>query len=175
MTTENRENCVVINEQRIPWSFVFRVHKECGGDWDRTIDCFWRARRATGRDAIVRYISACLRRTAAKGKVATYCVQPSTERELGKMEDLRRWWATLYDRKRAPASLREIAAAIAPTPKAGETQPPITAREVAQAQNDTLSLADIMAGMATGTIGEDTRVRTRRIEEPARVESEGAQ
>lgn len=91
-----------IGDQVIPWSFVFQVKKECHGDWDTTIDCFWKARNAKGSYAVQRYIRKGLKPDQF-GK--RYMLLPSKEREAGKMDSIRQWFDKLYDRKKAPQSV----------------------------------------------------------------------
>jgi hypothetical protein len=89
-----------INGTTIPWSFVRKVWKKCGKDWDQTIDCFWKARKATGNAGIQKYIAAGFK--SRDGKVP-YMLQPSKEREVpGGMKNIREWWHGLYFRKTAP-------------------------------------------------------------------------
>lgn len=89
-----------INDQIIPWSFVYQVNKLCNGDWDDTIDCFWKARHAVGTSGIHKYIKAGFK---LRNGIA-YMRLPSKERESGKMDSLRQWFDTLYDRKRVPVA-----------------------------------------------------------------------
>lgn len=91
------KNSIEINGQLIPWSFVWRVHGLCGGEWDSTIDCFWKAKHCTGARGIQRYIMSGL-----KGKEYgdRWMLHPSRERGNGKMESLREWWKGLYERRR---------------------------------------------------------------------------
>lgn len=90
---------LTISDQVIPWSFVFYVKKLCHGDWDTVMDCFWKARYIKGSNGIQRYIRAGLK----PGKFGTrYILLPSKERENGQMDNIREWFNSLYDRKRAP-------------------------------------------------------------------------
>jgi hypothetical protein len=48
------------------------------------------------------------------GGAAPYNLQPSKEREEGRMEDVRKWWNTeVYQPKKKPMSMKEVFAAIA--------------------------------------------------------------
>jgi hypothetical protein len=80
---------IVINGQKIHWSAVQMVRANCGGDWDQTIDSFWKARHATGKSAILRYV---LRGFVKNEKGIRYSLLPSKEREHGQMESIRQWW-----------------------------------------------------------------------------------
>jgi hypothetical protein len=88
-TKEKVMTFVVIEEQQIPWSVIQRVRRLCGGDWDQTIDAFWKARAAQGKDGIIKYVLAGFRRTANGNK---YSLLPSKEANDGKMEMIRTWW-----------------------------------------------------------------------------------
>lgn len=96
---------ITINGQLIPWSFVHRVKRELGNEWDDTIDLFWRARNAKAPIGVVRYVSRALVRNADGRRWAD---DKSAERENGQMESLREWWETLYERKTKPTSVGEI-------------------------------------------------------------------
>lgn len=93
---------VTINGNLLPWSFVRRVWNKCGRDWEQTVDCFWKARNATGPAGIQKYISAGFK---SRGGGVPYMLQPSKEREQpGGMKKLWDWWHGLYISKRpAPA------------------------------------------------------------------------
>jgi len=80
---------VVIEGQQIPWAIVQRVRGLCGGDWDQTIDAFWKARGAKGKDGIIKYVLAGFRRGSNGNK---YSLLPSKEANDGKMELVRTWW-----------------------------------------------------------------------------------
>lgn len=82
---------VTISGQRIPWSFVQLVRKACGGDWDQTMDAFWKARGAKGPGSIVRYV---LKGLKPDGKGNKYSLLPSKEHNDGKMQMIRVWWET---------------------------------------------------------------------------------
>lgn len=99
---------IIINEQKITWASVQMVRRMCGGDWDQTIDAFWKARKATGRNGVMRYV---LRGFVANDKGARYSLVPSKERENGQMENIREWWRDAVGRE---------------APKKGE---PVKARE----------------------------------------------
>jgi len=105
MTRTTNKNSVDINGQLIPWSFVWRVRKLCGGDWDSTIDCFWKARRCTGANGIQRYIMSGLKQKDWRER---WMLMPSKDRENGKMESLRDWWLGLYERRRAGDSENSV-------------------------------------------------------------------
>lgn len=107
---------ILINSQPITWAFIRLVHKRLGNDWDITIDAFWKARRATGYNGIYRYIMAGLRsaETPAPGSVPTnsksaystkpWIYHPSSDREAGRMENIREWWLSLYTPSTAKAT-----------------------------------------------------------------------
>jgi len=94
--TATEKNSITLNGQLIPWSFVWRVHALCGKDWDRTIDCFHKAKHCTGVNGIQRYIMSGLR---GKTYGDRWMLHPSRERENGQMESLRDWWMGLYERR----------------------------------------------------------------------------
>jgi hypothetical protein len=106
-------NTVTINGQRITWAFIQKIKLACGGDWDTTMDCFYKARNATGRpDAIVRYIACGFRRSTAGVR---YMLQPSKEFERGEMgkQVIRAWWRdTVHSPKHKPMSMADIFSAI---------------------------------------------------------------
>jgi hypothetical protein len=80
---------IIINDQTITWASVQMVRRMCGGDWDQTIDAFWKARNATGKNAVMRYVIAGF----AKSETGLrYSLLPSAERERGQMEHIRQWW-----------------------------------------------------------------------------------
>jgi hypothetical protein len=93
---------ITINDQEVSWPFIMRVHIALGKEWDTTIDAFWKARNAVGINAICRYINAGLK-PDKNGK--RFIMTMSKEREFGKMESVRRWWAMLY----TPVKQREAA------------------------------------------------------------------
>jgi len=97
--TATEKNSITINGQLIPWSFVWRVHALCGKDWDRTIDCFHKAKHCTGVNGIQRYIMSGLRQDRRELR---WMLWPSRERENGQMESLRDWWMGLYERRTKP-------------------------------------------------------------------------
>jgi hypothetical protein len=90
------KNSVIISGQLIPWSFVWRVHRLCGRNWDDTIDCFWKAKCCTGENGIQRYIMSGLRKGRGGER---WMLVPSRERWDGKMEGIRQWWEGLYRRR----------------------------------------------------------------------------
>jgi len=89
---------VEINGQKVPWSAVQKVRRMCGGDWDQTIDAFWKARNATGPNAILRYVMHGFVKNDAGIR---YSLLPSKERERGQMENIREWWRDMVA-KEAP-------------------------------------------------------------------------
>jgi hypothetical protein len=91
---------IEINGQQIPWSAIGRIRKLCGGDWDTTIDAFWKARGADGQNGVLRYVQRGFVPDKA-GK--RYSLMPSKERENGEMEKVREWWKGLY----TPSTKRE--------------------------------------------------------------------
>lgn len=93
---KTKEAAIIINNQSIPWSFIQRVRRICGGDWDQTLDIFWKCRNATGTNGIIRYITRGL---LDLGKNNKWLFLPSKERECGRMESIRQWWSSLYERK----------------------------------------------------------------------------
>lgn len=101
---------IKINGQEIPWSFVFQVRGRFKGDWDDTMDCFWKARNAQGVDGIRRYINAGWK-PGKDGKRYNFMV--SKERENGQMTAIRDWWDSLYQRKKPVMTMQQIFAGIA--------------------------------------------------------------
>jgi hypothetical protein len=88
---------VTINGNLLPWSFVRRVWKKCGRDWEQTVDCFWKARNATGPAGVQKYIMAGF---ASRNGGVPYMLQPSKDRQTpGGMKKLWSWWHGLYTRK----------------------------------------------------------------------------
>lgn len=85
---------VKINDYTIPWSFVWQTYAKCGRDWDCTMDAFWKARNCTGKNGIQRYILCGFKHPTK------YILSVSKERENGKMDSIREWWLSLYDRKK---------------------------------------------------------------------------
>jgi hypothetical protein len=86
------------------------VNKAAHTDWDDTIDAFWKARNATGYNAIQKYV---LKGLLADKNGRQYILIPSKERENGQMESIRTWWETLYERKSPTMSIKDIFGAIA--------------------------------------------------------------
>ncbi len=84
---------IIISDQRVTWAFIKLIYKRLRCDWDDTIDAFWKARHTTGSNAIQRYIMAGFK-PGKNGR--PWILQPSREREEGKMENLREWWIQLY-------------------------------------------------------------------------------
>jgi len=104
---------VIINGQTIPWSFIQQVRKLCGYSWDLTIDCFWKARNATGPAGVIKYIVRGLKPDAKNNR---YSLLPSKEWESGAagQEKVRQWWAnSVYQPKKGPVSIADIFAEIA--------------------------------------------------------------
>lgn len=102
---------VTINKQRIPWSFIMMVRKALGGDYDRTVDLFWRARNCPPPGGVFGFVKACLKRD----KDGMLSIAPSPERENGKMAEVWRWWHGLKEKPRhkAPSSVADIFADLA--------------------------------------------------------------
>lgn len=99
---------ITINGNLLPWSFVRRVWNKCGRDWEQTVDCFWKARNATGYAGIQKYIMAGF--TSRDGGVP-YMLQPSKDRQTpGGMQRLWSWWHGLYSRKIKNPIVSKIAA-----------------------------------------------------------------
>lgn len=100
-------NGIEINGQNIPWSAIGRIRKLCGGDWDTTIDAFWKAREAKGKNGILRYVQ---RGFVPDDKGNRYSLMPSKERENGEMEIVRKWWKGLYtpSPKRETMSMSQV-------------------------------------------------------------------
>jgi hypothetical protein len=98
---------VIINGQPIPWSFIQRLRREVfGGDWDRTIDAFWKAKHCTGENSIIRYINAGLK-PDKEGK--RYTLVASAERDQNGMKVIQKWWDTsVYKPKPREKSLQSI-------------------------------------------------------------------
>jgi len=94
---------VIISNQKIPWSYIQSVRRRFGGDWDQTIDAFFKARNATGINGIIKYIEKGF--LLINGK--RYNFFPSKEHESGQMESIRQWWNTsIYTPKKGPEKLR---------------------------------------------------------------------
>lgn len=70
--------------------------KHMGGDWDRTMDAFWKARHAAPPRGVMLYVSKGLK-PDAKGN--RYSLLPSKERNEGQIEMIRRWWNGIYTPK----------------------------------------------------------------------------
>ncbi|MBN1131197.1 MAG: hypothetical protein JXA71_19560 [Chitinispirillaceae bacterium] len=100
---------IIINEQKITWASVQMVRRMCGGDWDQTIDAFWKARKATGRNGVMRYV---LRGLVPNDKGVLYSLLPSPERERGQMESIRQWWMDAVGRE-APKKGEPVRARVA--------------------------------------------------------------
>jgi SPP1 gp7 family putative phage head morphogenesis protein len=93
---------ITINGNLLPWSFVRRVWNKCGRDWEQTVDCFWKARKATGHAGIQKYIMAGFK---SRGGGVPYMLQPSKERQLpGGKKKTWAWWHGLYISKKRPAA-----------------------------------------------------------------------
>ena len=96
---------IIINAQKIPWSFIQFVRiKKMGGDWDQTINAFWLARNSTD---VIKYVQAGF---SPDEKGNKYSLLPSKEMNEGKMEMIRKWWDSLYkpQPKKSMMSMREI-------------------------------------------------------------------
>ena len=94
---------ITINNQPITWAFIRRVYNALGNDWDNVADAFWKARNATGHNAIYRYISAGMRvpspgsiPSGSKRSTTPWISLPSRDREQGRMDLIREWWIHLY-------------------------------------------------------------------------------
>jgi len=99
-------NYVTINNQKIAWSFIMKVRKRFGGNWDSTIDAFWKARNASGSNAIIKYIEDGFKPDEKNNRHTMF---PSKEREAGHMESIRIWWNTeVYKPKRQLQSTGDI-------------------------------------------------------------------
>ena len=85
---------IVINGNRVAWSFIKLIYRRLHCDWDDTIDAFWKARHCTGSNGIQRYIMSGFKPDKTTGK--PWILNPSNERENGKMESIRQWWLKLY-------------------------------------------------------------------------------
>jgi hypothetical protein len=98
---------IVINGQRVPWSFIqFVRNKKMGGDWNQTINAFWQARNAPN---IIKYVQMGFK-PDKNGRI--YSLLPSKEMNDGKMEMIRQWWEGLYKpsakNERGMMSLKQI-------------------------------------------------------------------
>lgn len=91
---------ILINGNKVTWAFIKLVYKRLHGDWDDTIDAFWKARNCTGANGIQRYIMSGFKRDE-NGR--QWIAMPSKERENGKMEKIREWWLNLYKPSRTDA------------------------------------------------------------------------
>lgn len=100
---------ITINKQKIPWSFVGKVRKALGGDADRTMDCFYKARECPPPDGVIRYVAAGFKPDA---QGVRYSTLPSKEREERGMRAVRAWWASLRQPSTRPRSMGEIFAEI---------------------------------------------------------------
>jgi hypothetical protein len=89
-----------------------KVRSMFGGDWDETMDAFWKARNANGYNGVVKYV---MRGFIQNDKGIRYITLPSKERENGKMESIRAWWNSLYTRspRTQVMSIKDIFSAIA--------------------------------------------------------------
>jgi hypothetical protein len=85
------ESVVYIEGQCIKWSVVQKIRRACGGDWDQTMDAFWKARNAKGENGIVKYV---VRGLVKDTKGNQYSLLPSKEVNAGQMELIRIWWET---------------------------------------------------------------------------------
>lgn len=92
---QSEENNIQIKDSSIPWSFIWKVYGQARKDWDVVADVFWKARNCEGKNGVQRYIMVGLR---SENK---WILQPSKEKENGKMESIRQWWLGLYERKKS--------------------------------------------------------------------------
>ncbi len=99
-----------INGQEIPWAMVRRINKMCGGDWDQTMDAFWKARGAKGERGIIKYV---LHGFVPNKDGVRYSLMPSKERDAGKMQMIRNWWRNTYQTKNKPMSFGAVMRQIA--------------------------------------------------------------
>ncbi len=97
---------VTINKQQVPWSFIMMARQALGGDYERTVDLFWRARNCPPPGGVFGFVKACLKRD----EHGMLSVTPSQERENGKMDEVWRWWHGLKERRchRTPSSMADI-------------------------------------------------------------------
>ena len=86
------------------------VKKAAKDEWDDVIDAFWKARNATGYNAVQKYV---LKGLIADKNGRRYILLPSKERENGQMESIRTWFETLYERKSPTMSIKDIFGALA--------------------------------------------------------------
>jgi len=85
---------ITINGQPIPWSFIQMLRvRFFGGDWDRTIDCLYKARNAAGDNAIIRYVKRGLLPDEHGNR---YSLLPSKETNEGRRCDVQAWWQSIY-------------------------------------------------------------------------------
>jgi len=101
---------ITINNQQISWSFIGKVRKALGGDMERTMDCFYKARNATPPNGVVKYIAAGF---IAEKPEDRYSLLPSKDREERGMQPIRDWWYQLTKPKGGATSLRDIMREIA--------------------------------------------------------------
>ena len=96
---------IVINSQKIPWSFIQFVRiKKMKGDWDQTINAFWQARN---HPTIIKYIQMGFK-PDKNGRI--YSLLPSKEMNDGKMDMIRKWWDSLYkpaQKKQGVATIKD--------------------------------------------------------------------
>lgn len=101
---------IVINGQKIEWSFIQWLRKRWfGGDWHRTIDCFYKARNADGDNGVIRYIRAGLKPDANGNRYSLMASHLLENGEAGK-KTLMTWWQQYYKTKRQadPDSVGDI-------------------------------------------------------------------
>ena len=97
---------ITINGTMLPWSFVRRVWNKCGRDWEQTVDCFYKARNATGPAGVQKYIMAGF--TSRNGGVP-YMLQASKDRQApGGIKKLWTWWHGLYIRQARPMDTEKL-------------------------------------------------------------------
>lgn len=82
--------CCKINGQPIAWSFVQRVRRYCGGDWERCIDVFYKARNATD---VVKYVAKGFRPDNPYSMVASPDFENDRQRVLS-------WWESVCVHKK---------------------------------------------------------------------------
>jgi hypothetical protein len=91
---------ILINNQKIYWSFIQSVKTIFGKNDDMMIDAFWKARNQPN---IAAYIKKGL---IPDLKNRRYMIYPSRERENGEMEQIREWWYGLYQKK-MPTTMKQ--------------------------------------------------------------------
>lgn len=97
----------------IPWTFVQLVRRKHDGDWDFTMETFYRARNCTTAKAMMMYVQAGFRKRKVTDKnkcTIPYNYLPSTERENGLFDVIRTWWKQCYTpkEKTGPSTAKSI-------------------------------------------------------------------